>query len=235
MIVQQLYHNGNPYKWSEILYGQECNHVEGSDTTLQEYADYAVYTTNRRVEIIQDIFGSKLTVLSSNSDIVNKAAELFNIIHEGNYSYGATSIPPSKPIIDCSAFVDWVLYELGYTDFGGGQRNTDWWYNSLNPETYGWTWFYIEDNDISALQPGDIIVLKGTSYNKITGKSNDRHHMQIFVSAKDDKHANVYDCGGKSNWSVNTPTKGESTFWGYEKAKVIRIAPLEKSDDTNEE
>lgn len=166
--------------------------------------------------------------------VIDKSAKLFEKVYMGNYVYGATSIPPNNKVIDCSSFVDWVLYELGYTEFGGVQRTTDWWYNSLNPESYGWTWFYIEDNDISALQPGDIIVLNGTSYNKVTGENTYRHHMQIFVSAKDETHAYVYDCGGKSNWSVNTPTKGDSTFWGFKKAKVIRIT-TETSNTTNEE
>ena len=205
--------------------GTTCGHANGTPTTLQEYAEYAEYTVNKRVEILQDIFGSKLILVTSNSEIVNKAAEIFTYISQNNFTYGSTSIPPSGRVIDCSAFVDWVLYELGYTDFGGGQRDTDWWYNKLDVSTYGWQSFYIGSNDISVLQPGDIIVLRETSKNKVTGKNDYRHHMQIFVSAKDETHAYVYDCGGTSNWSVNTPTNGESTFWGYEKAKVIRIAP----------
>lgn len=165
----------------------------------------------------------------SGSEILSVAGKLFNQVYSGKYKYDGTNVPPHNKVIDCSSFVDWVMYELGYTDFGGAQRTTEWWYKNLNASAYGWTEFYIKDNDISVLQPGDIIVLNGTSHNKITGKTEYRHHMQIFVSAKDATHANVYDCGGESNWSVNTPTKGDSTFWGYVDAKVIRIT---KSENT---
>lgn len=181
----------------------------------------------RVIEVMTDIFEACGIDTSgyidiSGSEILSVAAELFNKVHTGNYIYGGTSIPPTNGVIDCSAYVDWVLYELGYTDFGGGQRDTEWWYN-IDAESRGWTEFYIGDNDISVLQPGDIIVLRGTSKNKVTGNIKYEHHMQIFVSAKDETHAYVYDCGDASNWSVNTPTKGYSTFWGYERAKVIRI------------
>lgn len=49
--------DGDPYYWSEIMYGERCNHSEGSPTTFQEQADYAVYTTNQRLNIIENIFG----------------------------------------------------------------------------------------------------------------------------------------------------------------------------------
>lgn len=49
--------DGDPYYWSEVMYGERCNHSEGSPTTFQEQADYAVYTTNQRLNIIENIFG----------------------------------------------------------------------------------------------------------------------------------------------------------------------------------
>lgn len=49
--------DGDPYYWSEVMYGKRCTHEPGSETTLQEQADYAVYTTNLRLNVIQNIFG----------------------------------------------------------------------------------------------------------------------------------------------------------------------------------
>lgn len=163
---------------------------------------------------------------ASNSDIVNKAQELFKIVHDNNFIYddSGQTIPinVSNRRIDCSSFVDWVLYELGYSDFGGGQKNTYWWYHA-DVSKYGWTSFYMNGQDISVLKPGDIIVLNGTSYNNVRGITQTRNHMQIFTGAKDSRYAYAYDCGGTSNWSVTTPTICDSTLWAYQDARVIRI------------
>ena len=48
--------DGDPYKLTQEMYGESCTHEQGSETTLQEKADYAVYTTNLRLSILQNIF-----------------------------------------------------------------------------------------------------------------------------------------------------------------------------------
>lgn len=61
-------HEGNPgsiesvkylgtYYMTYYMYGEMCLHTPGTETTAQEKADYAVYSTNMRLDIIQKIFG----------------------------------------------------------------------------------------------------------------------------------------------------------------------------------
>lgn len=45
------------YYMTYHMYGKMCSHTPGSETTSQEKADYAVYSTNMRLDIIQRIFG----------------------------------------------------------------------------------------------------------------------------------------------------------------------------------
>ena len=73
-----------------------------------------------------------------NSDnLLNVAQELWQKISNKKFEYGgASTIPPSNKI-DSSAYVSWVLYELGFDKFTTQQTtvnfiNTDW--NTL----YGW-------------------------------------------------------------------------------------------------
>lgn len=46
------------YYMTYYMYGEMCNHLPNSYTTDQEKADYAVYSTNKRIEIAQNIFGN---------------------------------------------------------------------------------------------------------------------------------------------------------------------------------
>ncbi len=45
------------YYFTYYMYGEMCNHLPGEPTSDQEKADYAVYSTNKRIEIINSIFG----------------------------------------------------------------------------------------------------------------------------------------------------------------------------------
>lgn len=45
------------YYMTYYMYGEMCSHIPGTETTAQEKADYAVYSTNMRLDIIQRIFG----------------------------------------------------------------------------------------------------------------------------------------------------------------------------------
>ena len=63
--------------------------------------------------------------------------------------------------IDCSAYVTWVLYEYGYTEFKGLQKTTAW-FMGMGPSNKGWT--ILEPKDAQA---GDLLVKSG--------------HMEILV------------------------------------------------------
>ena len=45
------------YYFTYYMYGEMCNHLPGEPTSEQEKADYAVYSTNKRIEIINSMFG----------------------------------------------------------------------------------------------------------------------------------------------------------------------------------
>lgn len=48
---------GNPRIFMKQVFNEECSHTENSPTTTEEKAKYAVYTTNLRIKIANDIFG----------------------------------------------------------------------------------------------------------------------------------------------------------------------------------
>lgn len=135
-------------------------------------------------------------------------------------SYGGTSVPPRGITIDCSAYVSWVLYEYGYTEFGGVQTDTGKFYTTNWNEKYGWEEIPVAkgENPIDKLQPGDIFV----RYNG--KKSTDIHHVYIFVS-----NGESYDCGQESNWlGKNGKPCGFNdmlTSRNSAPGKIIRVTP----------
>ena len=106
-------------------------------------------------------------------------------------TYGNTSIVPTGTQIDCSAYVDWVLVEYGYSDFEGTQTTTEVFYNTNWNEKYGWTEIAVgaTENVIDKVQPGDLLV----RYNGTV------HHITIIVKVESGT-VYVYDCGQASNW-----------------------------------
>lgn len=96
---------------------QQCNHANGTPTTLEEYAEYSEYTTNQRIDIAKNIFGDKafprieyggvntsnvyFNVNLYNSDgSVNKSAinELNNKVMSFAYSGQRYNIPGINPL-----------------------------------------------------------------------------------------------------------------------------------------
>lgn len=54
--IYEMYENGGLYSGE---YKTRCGHSNASDpTTVSEQADYAVYTTNKRIQVAQEIFGN---------------------------------------------------------------------------------------------------------------------------------------------------------------------------------
>ena len=63
------------------------------------------------------------------NELLVVADRLWKQVYNGGFTYSSSStkkipISMSKKIIDCSSYVTWILYEAGYTQFGGYQLKT---------------------------------------------------------------------------------------------------------------
>lgn len=113
---------------------------------------------------------------ASGEAIVAKAAEIMKYMMDNGYAYANGNMVPKErngKVCDCSAFVCWVLYELGYTNAqnNGAQLNT--YGMDTNGSGYfannGWT----KVNSYAELEPGDIVIM--------SGEGNPNGHVQIFA------------------------------------------------------
>lgn len=155
-----------------------------------------------------------------NGEFLEVAKEVWTeVCTSGRFTtYGGSSIPCNGPTIDCSAFVSWVLYEYGYTEFEGGQTNTwglmdtDW------TAKYGWEQIPVGsgENPIDILQPGDIFVRNGGG----------THHVTLVVEVTDDGRILCYDCGNTSaNWNGTDGSPMDKSYFLTEsgEGKIIRV------------
>lgn len=120
--------------------------------------------------------------------ILQKAKECHDYVRTNGFSYAqrVVTIPINLNegrTIDCSSFVSWVLYECGYSQFGGRQKTSS--YFASNPMN----WKKVSKHD---LQAGDIMVFAG--------------HVQIYAG-----NGQYYNCGSNSSIKTSAPsTSGRS-------------------------
>ena len=155
----------------------------------------------------------------SNESFLNVAQNVWQQVCNSFTTYGGASVPPRGKTIDCSSYVSWVLYEYGYTEFGGSQKSSQTFLNTNWNSKYGWLEIPVKSgkNPSSILQPGDIFVRYG----------GDIHHVYIYVGP-----GKSYDCGDDSNWLGQN---GQPCGWtdmltgGRSKApgKIIRVTKPE--------
>ncbi len=156
-----------------------------------------------------------------NGQLLDVATKIWQeVCTSGKYtSYGgAGSIPARGPSIDCSAYVSWVLYELGYKEEFYYQHSAQMFYSTNWNQKYGWQEIPVGSgqNPYDILQPGDIFVRYGSG----------THHVNIVVELKEGK-LYAYDCGSLSNWIGNTSATpiDRSYFLTKQGAgKIIRIS-----------
>lgn len=155
---------------------------------------------------------------SENGDFLEVAQKLWAKVCNGNYSYGGSNIPCTGSTIDCSSYASWVLYEYGYTEFKGGQKDTSAFLNTNWSKKYGWTEISVGsgENPIKKLQPGDLFVRVGGG----------THHITLVVEIKNNK-IYCYDCGSANNWrGANGKAIDKSGFLTKSgKGKIIRVTP----------
>lgn len=171
--IYEMYENGGLYtgKYSEM-----CGHKNADDpTTDQEKADYAVYTTETRVNIAKNIFGEQALSSYGNGEIgqqiINAAERIRQHCTENNYSYN-TAVPSytegvqalwNKRGVCCASYVAWVLSEVGYEDVVN-----DCYFRSSTELGKKLKTIFSEVGSYEEMQPGDIIVWPG-------------HHTQIYA------------------------------------------------------
>ena len=94
-----------------------------------------------------------------------------------------------EPIIDCSAYVSWVLYKMGFSEFDKQWRSIDF-KNKADElcEKYGWQ--KITPVNSTTLQPGDILVVYVEGGN---------HHVEIYAG-----DGRSYSAGGNNSIHADT-------------------------------
>lgn len=158
-----------------------------------------------------------------NGDFLSVAGNVWKTVcTSGRYTiYGGASIPVKGPTIDCSSFASWVIYEYGYTEFAGYQKNTSAFLNTNWNSKYGWEEIPVgaSENPASKLQPGDLLVRVG----------NGTHHITLVVEVTGDGRLLAYDCGNsKANWNGTDGSPVDKTYFLKVNApgKIIRVKPL---------
>lgn len=236
--IYEMYEKGGLYtgKYKEL-----CGHENANDpTSIKERADYVEYTTNKRIKIAENIFGINAfeSINESSDEILKIAEETFNKIVKidrkpyDQSTYHKVEWPYTSSTIDCSSYLGVVLYRLGYTEFGGAQKNSSWWYYNSDAtiQKYGWKSFYITGkDDINKLQPGDILAYNGSVTGNYAGynfSGSSRNHVQIVQSVNGNK-VYAWDCGYHPvTQKLGPDNRNNVYFWGFygnKGVKVIRI------------
>ena len=152
----------------------------------------------------------------TDSAFLQVAARIWKQIANDGYQYtsGSVAIPPSDKKINCSAFVNWVLYEYGFKDeFGSNTYDTVSFVSTDWTTKMGWQEVSVAASEdvTSKLRAGDILV------RDAGGGANG--HMNIIASVDDGKIL-AYDAGSESNWNTSNAKAG----------KPIDVTNFAKSD-----
>ena len=158
--------------------------IIGDDTVLD--SSYSA-TSNIKSRNIEDLdYGENVSPSSSNI-VVQKAIECHKYLRENGYTYGGGYYIPdgifSSSVVDCSAYVSWVLYEAGCESFHTYQElefvaNCS---AGEHPELE-------EIADKSQVQPGDILVYRAYG-------SYSSGHVELAAQVEDGEVIRVYNCG----------------------------------------
>ena len=155
--------------------------------------------------------------------VVEKAIECHKYLREHRYTYGGGySIPDgiyNSSIVDCSAYVSWVLYEIGCESFKTYQETefVTRCSSGAHPELE-------EVNNKNDVQPGDILV-----YRAYGGHSG---HVELAAQVENGKVIRVYNCGSNSSiLSEGTSEYPETSFPSrniseYSENKIYRVKNL---------
>ena len=160
------------------------------------------------------------------SKVLPVAERIWKQVVNGNFTYNAENteqIPITGNYIDCSSYVSWVLYELGYKDFAGNQHRTKNFMATDWRSKYGWTEIPVAAGEdiVNKLKPGDIVVRTNVSSSGKVGYG----HISI-VAVIEDGNVYSYDCGDESLWRNSTGGPQNMTWFMKDSrpGKIIRIS-----------
>lgn len=130
-----------------------------------------------------------------NGDILAVAKQLHDYVRDNRFTYGShynikdLGSGTESKVIDCSAYVSWVLYELGYQEFGT-QKSSSWFKSNGQRLCNEYGWQMITPVNSSTLQPGDILVVY---------EAGGSHHVEIYAG-----NGRSYSCGSNSSIRADT-------------------------------
>lgn len=211
--IYAMYEQGGLYKGE---YATRCGHSNGSEaTTVEEKADYAVYTTNQRINIAKAIFGNACFIGGSGS-IVEAAYEVADhFINSGvTVHYAGNSVKEannngriviggniqnswdypiensSKYGVVCATYVSLALWKAGIMDEATinqyGYNGCAGVKSMLTTSSYSSQWQKI--TSFSELQEGDIVFQPGHVYIYMDGgKCLDQNYCVISSSGNDNR------------------------------------------------
>ena len=151
------------------------------------------------------------------------AKNIWDYMVMGNIQFvynNGNAIPIRNNLCDCSSYVSWVIYEYGYQDWAGYQRDTGALYSTNYNQLYGWEEIYYPGNtDLTPLvRPGDIIVRR----------ANGVGHTDI-VSYTDGTTVKAFDCGSNEALTNHKYPDGYinpgflKDIGKFRPAKIIRV------------
>ena len=153
--------------------------------------------------------------------VAAKAVECHKYLRENGYTYGGNGveIPDgiyNQRVIDCSAYVSWVLYCAGCNSFKAHQE-IDFVANCAagrHPELE-------EVSNKNDVQPGDVLV-----YRPYGGQSG---HVELAAQVENGKVTRVYNCGSDYSISSTGTTEYPETsspakdIADYSENKIYRV------------
>lgn len=163
----------------------------------------------------------------ADGEILEVAQKIWQQVAAGDYVYGGSSIPNTGNTVDCSGYVSWVLYELGFDDFGGWQHTTGTFISTNWNETHGWEEISVAAGEdvTNKLQPGDILVRDNGGGVGAAG------HMNITVSAENGT-VMAYDCGSEKNWKNSGGNPVDKTAFAKTDSRPGKIIRVKLSEDS---
>ncbi len=149
--------------------------------------------------------GSSAPAHYTDGSIISEAQSAHIYLEQNGYRYDKSykkEIPltnEKNKYVDCSSYVSWVLYRLGFNEFGGKQKSSI----DFNNNPWGWQ----EVNSINQAVAGDILCYSG--------------HVEIYAGEVSGNYAKVYNCGTNKSVQNSTPSTSGHTISSI--SKILRV------------
>lgn len=159
-------------------------HPNANDpTTTKEQADYAEYSTNRKVEIAIDIFGDNaISTSGKGGKLTQVADEIHKYMEDNHYTYSLTSLSSTfeasktgSKTTCCATYISWVLTEAGYDGFVGHNSVLSI-QEAFKAKNYNIQRIYPGEQ----LEPGDIVFVNKNKNSTNAEYTANNGHVQMY-------------------------------------------------------